>query len=168
VVVSEIEAALRTAAAQSVKQLQPGGSHYWRGKNAWRLQNQGQHNSSHSSVTSSAAAAAAKAATPDAAVAAAIAAAESAGRHCSAADLHAAWLMQRLDAGQLDVTVASPLVDMSALEQALANHGADIIPGMCCSLSLILFYLLMLACGTSLEERRYRAKHQQLLVCCHC
>jgi hypothetical protein len=135
VVVSEIEAALRTAAAQSVKQLQPGGSHYWRGKNAWRLQHQGmtqgQHSGSHSSAAT--AAAEAKAGTPDAAVAAAIAAADAAGRHCSAADLHAAWLMQRLDAGQLDVTVASPLVDMSALEQALANHGADLIPGNCCS-----------------------------------
>jgi hypothetical protein len=128
--VTDIIYALRTAATQSVKQLQPGGSHYWRGKKAWKHSKQ-TANSSSSSTAAAAAEAAAKASDPDAAVAAAIAAAEAAGRGCSAADLHAAWLMQRLGAGLLRVTVRRPAVSIEALEQALADHGVEPLPGGC-------------------------------------
>jgi hypothetical protein len=85
--------------------------------------------SSSASTAEAAAEAAAKAPDPDAAVAAAIAAAEAAGRACSPQDLHAAWLMQRLEAGLMRVVVQPPLVSTAALQQALADHGVDVIPG---------------------------------------
>jgi hypothetical protein len=129
--VDEIETALRTAALKSVKQLQPGNSHYWRGPATWKYMDQ--HpicmTSSASSTAAAAAEVAATAANPQAAADAALAAAHAAGRGCRISDLHAAWLMQRLEAGVLRVTLQRPAVNMAVLEQALADYEVDPIPG---------------------------------------
>jgi hypothetical protein len=129
--VDEIETALRTAALKSVKQLQPGNSHYWRGPATWKYM--GQHpicmTSSASSTAAAAAEVAATAANPQAAADAALAAAHAAGRGCRISDLHAAWLIQRLEAGVLRVTLQRPAVNMAVLEQALADYRVEPIPG---------------------------------------
>ena len=129
--VDEIETALRTAALKSVKQLQPGNSHYWRGPATWKYMDQ--HpicmTSSASSTAAAAAEVAATTANPQAAADAALAAAHAAGRGCRISDLHAAWLMQRLEAGVLRVTLQRPAVNMAVLEQALADYRVEPIPG---------------------------------------
>ena len=68
---------------------------------------------------------AAKAASPQAGADAALAAAHAEGRACRLSDLHAASLMQSLDAGVVRVTLQRPAVNMAVLEQAMADYGVE-------------------------------------------
>jgi hypothetical protein len=145
--VMDIEEAFRHVAAQQVRQLHPGGTHFWRGKAADKQIAEDSANAvavaaaraaagerplptmSHDETAAAAAVVGATAASGQAAADAAIAAAAAAGRHCKGPDLHAAWLMQRLLAGAFDVVVQPPVVDRAALLEAFLQQDVQPVAG---------------------------------------